>query len=76
MREPNTTMPYRAGKIPRSGGTGILIPRRLIFSFIYNDILGIGIPTGLIFRRRDMVLSSGIEYQSPMPFFLRWLKRQ
>jgi len=45
------SMPFRAGK-----PTGRPIPRRLIFSLIYNDLRGMGLLVGLIFRRHDMAL--------------------
>jgi len=56
-------MPYRAGK-----PTGRPIPRRLIFSLIYNDLRGMGLLVGLIFRRHDMALSQGNHKGLPLQY--------
>jgi hypothetical protein len=40
-------MPYRAGKAMAPK------PSMLIFILIYNDLRGIGLPAGLIFRQGD-----------------------
>jgi len=47
-------MPFRAGK-----PTGRPIPRRLIFTIIYNDLRGMVLLVGLIFMRHDMALTRG-----------------
>jgi len=44
-------MPFRADKPTR-----LPKPRRLIFRLIYNDLRGMGLLVGLIFRRYDMAL--------------------
>jgi len=53
------SMPYRADK-----PTGRLIPRRLSFPLVYNDLRCMGLLVGLILGRHDMALGPQLPYRA------------